>query len=109
MRFHTRWRTIPALSSTKLSLPYTNLYYLLHLTVHKPFAFSTSPFTAYTHWKQTVFYLQEPLTICSGEEINGAITCKPNHKNPRDLDISISVNFNGRCMQQQSTQEYRLR
>eukprot|EP00622_Pseudochattonella_farcimen_P001971 FR736806.1.p1 GENE.FR736806.1~~FR736806.1.p1 ORF type:complete len:293 (+),score=48.43 FR736806.1:39-881(+) len=34
--------------------------------VHKPFAFSTSPFTAYTHWKQTVLYLQEPLTICSG-------------------------------------------
>ena len=46
--------------------------------VHKPFAFSTSPFTAYTHWKQTVFYLQDPLTICAGEEINGHISCKPN-------------------------------
>ena len=37
--------------------------------VHKPIAFSTSPFSTYTHWKQTVFYLREPLTICAGEEV----------------------------------------
>lgn len=77
--------------------------------VHKPFGFSTSPFSTYTHWKQTVFYLEEPLTICSGEKIRGRISCNPNQKNPRDLDISISVDFEGKCMQQQKSQQYRLR
>jgi len=77
--------------------------------VHKPIAFSTSPFASYTHWKQTVFYLQDPLTVCAGEEIRGKITCSPNSKNPRDLDIKISVDFQGRYMTQKATQEYRLR
>ena len=30
---------------------------------HKPVRFSTGPHAKYTHWKQTVFYLQEPLII----------------------------------------------
>lgn len=38
--------------------------------LHKPLSFSTGPFSKYTHWKQTVFYLQEDLTICAGEEVS---------------------------------------
>lgn len=30
---------------------------------HKPVRFSTGPHAKYTHWKQTVFYLQEPIVI----------------------------------------------
>jgi len=30
---------------------------------HKPVRFSTGPHAKYTHWKQTVFYLQDPLVI----------------------------------------------
>ena len=30
---------------------------------HKPVRFSTGPHAKYTHWKQTVFYLQEPVVI----------------------------------------------
>ncbi|OWK49435.1 Protein arginine N-methyltransferase 1, partial [Lonchura striata] len=39
------------------------------------------PESPYTHWKQTVFYMEEYLTVKSGEEIFGTITMKPNAKN----------------------------
>merc|ERR1719253_820196 len=38
---------------------------------HKPIRFSTGPRARYTHWKQTVFYLQEPLAANKGETITG--------------------------------------
>jgi len=57
---------------------------------HKPIRFSTGPHTKYTHWKQTVFYLREVLTVEQGEQIHGVLTSKPNDKKKRDLDIKIS-------------------
>ncbi|MCJ1253190.1 type I protein arginine N-methyltransferase Rmt1 [Lignoscripta atroalba] len=57
---------------------------------HKPIRFSTGPHTKYTHWKQTVFYLREVLTVEQGEQIRGVLMNKPNEKNKRDLDIKIS-------------------
>ena len=63
--------------------------------VHKPLGFSTSPCSKYTHWKQTIFYLNESISICEGEEITGQISCKPNPKNKRDLDIGLEINFDG--------------
>lgn len=57
---------------------------------HKPIRFSTGPHTKYTHWKQTVFYLREVLTVEEGEQIKGVLENKPNEKNKRDLDIKIS-------------------
>ncbi|KAM0332610.1 hypothetical protein ACHAQA_002894 [Verticillium albo-atrum] len=56
---------------------------------HKPIRFSTGPHTKYTHWKQTVFYLKEMLTVQHGEEVDMTLDVKPNEKNRRDLDISI--------------------
>ncbi|KAF2097645.1 S-adenosyl-L-methionine-dependent methyltransferase [Rhizodiscina lignyota] len=56
---------------------------------HKPIRFSTGPHTKYTHWKQTVFYLQHVLTVESAEQISGSLENKPNSKNKRDLDIKI--------------------
>jgi protein arginine N-methyltransferase 1 len=60
---------------------------------HKPIKFSTGPHTKYTHWKQTVFYLQEVLTVEQGEEVQGVLSSRPNDKNKRDLDIAISYSF----------------
>jgi type I protein arginine methyltransferase len=57
---------------------------------HKPIRFSTGPHTKYTHWKQTVFYLREVLTVQQGEQIRGVLENKPNSKNKRDLDVKIS-------------------
>jgi type I protein arginine methyltransferase len=57
---------------------------------HKPIRFSTGPHTKYTHWKQTVFYMNDVLTVEEGEQITGQLENKPNAKNRRDLDIKIS-------------------
>ncbi|KAL7751711.1 Nuclear SAM-dependent mono-and asymmetric methyltransferase [Sorochytrium milnesiophthora] len=62
---------------------------------HKPVRFSTGAAAKYTHWKQTVFYLPSEIAIRNGEEISGRLSCKPNAKNPRDLDIEISWDFEG--------------
>lgn len=56
---------------------------------HKPIRFSTGPHTKYTHWKQTVFYFREVLTVQQGEEVSGTLVVRPNEKNRRDLDIKI--------------------
>jgi protein arginine N-methyltransferase 1 len=76
---------------------------------HKNVFFSTGPNAPYTHWKQTVFYLNDVLSMKKGEEIRGEFSCKPNSKNPRDLDISISYKFNGEHDSVDTTQLYFLR
>lgn len=60
---------------------------------HKPISFSTGPHTKYTHWKQTVFYFREVLTVQEGEEIQCVLSVKPNTKNRRDLDIEVSYSL----------------
>ncbi|GME71967.1 unnamed protein product [[Candida] boidinii] len=51
--------------------------------------FSTGPRATYTHWKQTVFYLNQVLELKKGEAIDGSLACRPNVKNNRELDIEI--------------------
>ncbi|VDM46099.1 unnamed protein product [Toxocara canis] len=62
---------------------------------HKRTGFSTGPDVQYTHWKQTVFYLQESLTCKKNEEITGVFSIAPNPRNERDLDFEITVRFHG--------------
>ncbi|KAL0956666.1 hypothetical protein HGRIS_002797 [Hohenbuehelia grisea] len=57
---------------------------------HKKVQFSTGPHAQYTHWKQTVFYTPKTLTVSEGDEISGKLTCAPNARNNRDLDITIT-------------------
>jgi len=76
---------------------------------HKKVYFSTAPNAQYTHWKQTVFYLNDTLSIKRGEEIRGEFSCKPNDKNPRDLDFVIEFSFKGEYETVQGKQEYYLR
>jgi protein arginine N-methyltransferase 1 len=56
---------------------------------HKKIQFSTGPHAQYTHWKQTVFYTPSTVTISEGEKITGTLSCAPNARNNRDLDITI--------------------
>ncbi|KAL1301891.1 hypothetical protein AAFC00_006071 [Neodothiora populina] len=56
---------------------------------HKPVKFSTGPHTKYTHWKQTVFYLKDAITVEAGEQMSARLECKPNERNRRDLDVVI--------------------
>lgn len=76
---------------------------------HKPVGFSTGPMHQYTHWKQTVFYFNDVLSVKNGEEISGTFSCKPNDKNPRDLDISLDVKFEGSVSKVEAHMDYRMR
>ena len=40
--------------------------------------------------RQTVFYTPNTLRISEGEKVVGKLTCSPNSRNNRDLDITIS-------------------
>lgn len=59
-------------------------------------SFSTAPDAEYTHWKQTTFYVDEGFTVREGEQLSGTFAMKPNERNPRDLDIQLSMEFNGK-------------
>ncbi|KAF8894363.1 protein arginine N-methyltransferase [Gymnopilus junonius] len=63
---------------------------------HKKVKFSTGPHAQYTHWKQTVFYTPSTVTVNSGDKITGRLTCAPNARNNRDLDISIAYKVEGK-------------
>jgi len=76
---------------------------------HKNVTFSTGPHASYTHWKQTVFYLNDVLSMKKGEEVRGEFCCKPNPKNPRDLDIEIAYRFVGGYESLDVKQQYYLR
>eukprot|EP01121_Diplochlamys_sp_Union-15-3_P010422 TRINITY_DN2919_c0_g1_i8.p1 TRINITY_DN2919_c0_g1~~TRINITY_DN2919_c0_g1_i8.p1 ORF type:complete len:269 (-),score=33.58 TRINITY_DN2919_c0_g1_i8:75-881(-) len=85
-------------------------YFDIHFTkCHKPISFSTAPHSQYTHWKQTVFYMHEAISICKDEVINGSLSCKPNLKNPRDLDLEISIQFEGAYGNLNAHHTYQLR
>merc|ERR1711939_131454 len=62
---------------------------------HKPVSFSTGPHAKYTHWKQTVFYLGDMVTLQEGESIEGTMSVAPNARNPRDLDIVVEYSSEG--------------
>jgi type I protein arginine methyltransferase len=57
---------------------------------HTQVKFSTGPHARYTHWKQTVFYTPSTLTVNQGDKIVGRLSCAPNQKNNRDLDIKCA-------------------
>ncbi|GKA75947.1 probable protein arginine N-methyltransferase 1.2 [Tanacetum coccineum] len=76
---------------------------------HKMTGFSTGPKSRTTHWKQTVLYLEDVLTICQGESITGTMTVTQNKKNPRDVDITLKYSFNGRRCNASRTQQFKMR
>ncbi|KAG9328108.1 hypothetical protein JZ751_016354 [Albula glossodonta] len=76
---------------------------------HKKTGFSTAPDAPYTHWKQTVFYLEDYLTVRRGEEIIGSIAIKPNEKNIRDLDFTFELDFKGQLCEAAISHDYKMR
>lgn len=49
---------------------------------HKKIRFTTSPEAKHlTHWKQTIFYLDDTITITEGEELYGSLHVRPNKSN----------------------------
>uniref|UniRef100_A0AAZ3RH70 Protein arginine N-methyltransferase domain-containing protein n=3 Tax=Oncorhynchus TaxID=8016 RepID=A0AAZ3RH70_ONCTS len=76
---------------------------------HKKTGFSTAPDAASTHWKQTVFYLEDYLTVRKGEEILGSIAVKPNDKNVRDLEFTLELDFKGQLCDAAISHDYKMR
>jgi len=76
---------------------------------HKNVWFSTGPYADYTHWKQTVFYLEDILMVSEGEQLVGEIDVSPNKKNPRDMDIAIDYHFEGKYKTHEGKQQFFLR
>lgn len=77
---------------------------------HTNIGFSTSPeINKYTHWKQTVFYFPDDLTVSKGETVHGKFKMTPNETNRRDLDFELEVNFNGKISKINSRFFYKMR
>lgn len=76
---------------------------------HKRLGFSTAPEAPYTHWKQTVFYFDEYMTVKKGEEIAGTFSMRQNARNNRDLDFELEIEFKGELCQVQEKNHYRMR
>jgi len=76
---------------------------------HKRTWFSTAPDAPYTHWKQTVFYLNDYATVKKGEEITGVFSLKQNSRNNRDLDFKVKIDFDGESSSLHEENSYRMR
>ncbi|KAI3382449.1 hypothetical protein SNEBB_006689 [Seison nebaliae] len=76
---------------------------------HTKTGFSTSPFSKYTHWKQTVFYINNSLTIKQKQKIKGRVAMGPNEKNFRDLDIKIEYEFDSDIQSCREALQYYMR
>uniref|UniRef100_A0A672PZA6 type I protein arginine methyltransferase n=1 Tax=Sinocyclocheilus grahami TaxID=75366 RepID=A0A672PZA6_SINGR len=76
---------------------------------YSPIYSTIAPDAPYTHWKQTVFYLEEYLTVKRGEEIVGTISMKPNEKNARDLDFTFELDFKGQLCEAAIAHDYKMR
>ncbi|XP_070818175.1 protein arginine N-methyltransferase 3 [Chaetodon trifascialis] len=53
--------------------------------------FSTGPQVTKTHWKQTVFLLERPVSVQAGEELQGKVTVRKNKKDPRSLLVTFDL------------------
>lgn len=60
----------------------------------KRITLSTSPYKKQTHWKQTVFYLSNPLEVKVGDCFAGTINVTKAPKNPRELNVCIDFKLN---------------
>ena len=76
---------------------------------HKRVGFSTAPEAPYTHWKQTVFYLEDYITSKKDEELFGNFRMRPNDRNKRDLDFEIDIDYAGELCQLTEKNKYRMR
>lgn len=84
-------------------------YFTVDFTeTHTKIRLATGPQSPNTHWKQTVFYLNEPFVGNKNDVLKGSISCKRNDKNPRDLDIQLDCRLIGKHSASTS-QFFRLR
>ncbi|KAF8296455.1 putative arginine N-methyltransferase [Trypanosoma cruzi] len=76
---------------------------------HEVVVLTTTPLEAPTHWRQTVLYLFNSIHMNKGEKVKFRMSCCPNKGNPRDLDIALHVDFDGKLQSSHYDQDFRLR
>jgi len=64
---------------------------------HKDITFSTGPRQQYTHWKQSVLYLDEPIPLNKGEKITGKVKMHIAGKKGEQTVIDLKTSFTGRA------------
>ncbi|EKX38603.1 hypothetical protein GUITHDRAFT_160058 [Guillardia theta CCMP2712] len=107
LSFETTWKLTASRNDYLTALV---VYFDVGFTkIHKPIWISTGPRAPYTHWRQTVFYLHDQLTMKKDEVVEGKFVCKPNQSNHRDLDFEISYKFEGVDGVQEAQHTYRMR
>ena len=70
-------------SQYKLNMDYTDKVHALvtwfdctFSDLTRPVVLTTSPLKKYTHWKQSVFYLEKPLDVRKGDTLYGSIATR---------------------------------
>jgi len=61
--------------------------------LENPVVLTTSPYKRYTHWKQSVLYLEKPLRVQAGDVLYGSIAVRQDRKNFRELNIKMSFHM----------------
>jgi hypothetical protein len=54
---------------------------------------STSPFKPYTHWKNTIFYIDRAQIVQPGDKLTGSVAVRQSKENYRELDVKFSYHF----------------
>ena len=71
---------------------------VLFCDLERPAVLTTSPKKKLTHWRQTVFYLKDPLEVKKGDKLSGSIACRKDRISFRKLNVKISFhkdNYHG--------------
>ncbi len=66
------------------------------------------PYQRETHWKQTVFYLNDVIKVKKGDKLAGSIAVKKSTANIRELDIKLSYKIENDYHTLNKSQFYRL-
>lgn len=61
--------------------------------LENPVTLTTSPHKQYTHWKQSVLYLDKPLRVHMSDIIYGSIAVRQDRVNFRELNIKMSFHL----------------
>lgn len=70
---------------------------------------STSPYSKYTHWKQTTFYTEKDISVSRGDVLKGSIAVRKSKTNFRELDVKISYKLKGYYSDNTFYQLYKIR
>lgn len=75
----------------------------------RPVCLTTSPFKKYTHWKQSVFYLDKPLDVRKGDVLYGSIATRQDKTNFRELNVKISYHIDEKHIKKSFFQQYKFK